>query len=143
VVEVSHSIVALGCLLAAAAALPAGPTAAADDAIARLQRGERLTCESAYPVFCGNIHVACAGRSKLAVPELTLEVDGGEASLASSTDDVAGGVASHVGPVSFDDGGALLALPEPNAYFLVGPDGRFSFRIYRRGEALMARGRCR
>jgi hypothetical protein len=46
------------------------------------------------------------------------------------------------GPLGFGAGYALLRLRPDADYLKVEADGRYSFRIYRRGSALMSLGIC-
>ena len=98
---------------------------------------ETLRCEPVYPVFCGNIHVGCAGRSSVPTTGFSVNI---------ATDDVR---------VVFDDGENWAAhAPEEKGERVIQPSDlsdwiridakdRFSMRIYRKNKALMAFGQCR
>ena len=131
-------------VLAIVVGLPASGSAG-DSAVERLKRGESLSCESAYRVFCANIHVFCAGHSEIRARDLSIAVEDGIAALTPTEPRDGDGVAPRSGPATFDeDAGYLLVRFEPEkGYFKVEADGRYSHRIYRRGRALMARGTCK
>lgn len=98
--------------------------------------GETIRCEPAYPVFCQNVHIGCAGRTALSTNGFLVTVE------ANGVD------------VVFDDGKKWMAqAPELKGERVIRKSGardwiridrkdRFSHRIYRKGAALMAYGKC-
>lgn len=98
--------------------------------------GETMRCVPLYPVFCGNIHVGCSGRSRL--PSKAFSVI----------------IASKGVQVAFDSGkkwkthapkeNGERVIRDPNSrnWIRIDRKNRFSMRIYRKGLALMALGKC-
>ena len=95
-----------------------------------------LACVPALPYFCANIHVGCAGRSRIVPRAFRVErsaggvrilfADGSQSAL-SAADSAAG---------------TILTQPGVPGYIRLAPDGSYSQRIYRGGGALMMRGTC-
>lgn len=98
--------------------------------------GETIRCEPVYPVFCHNVHIGCAGRTTLPTNGFLVTVE------ANGVD------------VNFDGGEAwMVQAPEVKGervirkldsrdWIRIDRKDRFSHRIYRKGTALMAFGKC-
>ncbi|MEM1299571.1 MAG: hypothetical protein AAGH68_09855 [Pseudomonadota bacterium] len=91
-----------------------------------------LSCVPALPFYCGNIHVGCAGRTRVQTQAFTVSD----------------------GDVRFEDGGKWVIRETRDRdarifwregardWIRIEADGRFSLRRYIRGRAAMTRGRC-
>ncbi len=96
-----------------------------------------MSCAPSLPQFCANIHVGCAGRSKLATSafRITIRRNQSRVEFAAGTGWPA---------VATQSGGDLILRPEGGRDWIrIQPDGTFSQRIYRKGRALMTHGKCR
>ncbi len=94
-------------------------------------------CEPARPVFCRNIHVACAGRTGVPAVPFRVSIDGAVARL-----DFDGPEPSVHGKVT-ESGDLVIRLENSRSWIRIRPDGRYSHRIYRKGGAAMSQGTCR
>ena len=95
-----------------------------------------LTCMPAYPYFCANIHVGCAGRSRIPAPVLTLTRKDQALHI-----DVQDGTTWQADATGSED--LVIKLDAQNSYLRLASDGRYNIRIYRNGRAWMSHGRCR
>ena len=124
--------------------LASGATAA--NVVDKLLHGGEVACEPAWPFFCGNIHVACAGQTTLRAFAFTLRVSGDHARLTAMGDGD-GSVAERFARARVvEEAGnpSMLLLPEPaNGYLKLQADGRYSLRHYLERGAIMSWGRCR
>lgn len=109
-----------------------------------LRRGE-VACEPAWPVFCANFHVACAGQTSLRTFGFTLQVRDGSARLRAMGDDddrIAEAYA-RARVVADAANASVLLLPEPSpGYLRLQADGRYALRHYQQHRGLMSVGRC-
>lgn len=121
------------------------PGQAAPDAISRLLQAGEVVCEPALPVFCGNIHVTCAGPSSIKSFAFRLRAAGTQGALESHADD--GDVARPYANARVEWGEAaayvILWPQQGNGYVKLLADGSYSFRHYAPLGALMSRGECR
>ena len=103
---------------------------AADDNVFR--------CEPALPFYCGNIHIGCAGRSKLPTEPFDLTLEPPDAVVTLSDGE------TMRTPVvfSFRKEDAVMIFRDDRDWIRIEPDGVYSQRIYRKGGALMTRGVC-
>ncbi len=132
-------------LAAFALALAAAPdSSTANDtgetAPALLQQQGRLHCRPAIRYFCRNIHISCSGQSDLRTEPFELRGSGPEGRLRFE-DGNKEGLPSD-GQLKIARGYVLLRLKPDADYLKVEADGRYSFRIYRNGVALMSHGTC-
>ena len=103
--------------------------ATASDAGARVQE---MHCLPALKFYCGNIHIGCAGRTRIrtepftATPEQVTFQDGEIWSVRDRP----------------DRGGVVLHRRQSRDWVRIEADGVFSLRRYTRGRAMMTRGRC-
>ncbi|MEM7745120.1 MAG: hypothetical protein AAF409_15550 [Pseudomonadota bacterium] len=100
-----------------------------------------MDCRPALPFYCANIHIGCAGRSKLATEPFSLSFNV-YAALHRE------GHAPVPLSVTHSDGVSVFrAFAGPDWVRVVRREGYdvfdFSQRIYRAGSALMTRGTCR
>lgn len=93
-------------------------------------RAETLTCAPDLPFYCANLHVSCAGRSRLATRVLDIELSETRATIGSTAFNV-----------THDRDTRILRSDAPG-YIRIGPDGRFAERIYVKARALMSIGTC-
>ncbi len=123
----------------------AGASPAAPDAVARLQQAGTVACEPLLPVFCGNIHVSCAGPSTIKSFPFKLRATGARGTVESGVDtaDVAAPYAAA--RVEWGDAAAYVIFwpAQGGGYVKLLADGSYSFRHYGSSGALMSRGECR
>jgi len=110
--------------------MTSGPEAIASESV--------LQCEPALPFFCANIHIGCAGRSKVPTQAFTLEIGAPVSRAVFANDDV---LESRVA-VSFDKDDPAVVIRDGRDWIRLQSDGTFSHRMYRNGQALMTRGSC-
>ena len=94
-------------------------------------------CQPARPVFCRNIHVACAGRTDIPTVPFRVSIDGARARV-----DFDGPESSVQGRVA-GSGDLVIRLDDSRSWIRIQPDGRYSHRIYRKDGAAMSQGTCR
>lgn len=136
---------ALGALIAAVASGHAAVDATPSVVDKLLQQGE-VVCEPAWPAFCGNIHVACAGQTTLSAFAFTLRVSGGHARLTAmgADDDGIAGRYARARVVDDAQNLSVLLMPESShGYLKLQADGRYSLRHYLGHQGIMSLGRCR
>ena len=97
---------------------------------------ETIRCEPAYPVFCQNVHIGCAGRTSLptdgfsvivAANEVNVIFDGGDKWTAQAPE---------------REGERVIRKSNSRDWIRIDHKDIFSHRIYRKGKALMAYGKC-
>lgn len=98
--------------------------------------GETIRCEPVYPVFCQNVHIGCAGRTSLptkgfsvivAANGVDVNFDGGEKWMAQAPE---------------REGERVIRKSDSRDWIRIDHKDSFSHRIYRKGKALMAYGKC-
>lgn len=99
--------------------------------------GETIRCVPLYPVFCGNIHIGCAWRSR--VPSRAFSVLASEKDVHVAFDD--GDNWKTQAPK--ENGERVITDPRSRNWIRIDSKDRFSMRIYRKGKALMALGSCK
>ncbi len=104
--------------------------AGADDA------ARSYDCEPLRPVFCRNIHVACAGKTEIPTSPFRVSLTGGLAQV-----DFEGPEPTLQGQVD-GSGDLIIRLESGRSWIRIEPDGRYSHRIYEKGGAAMSQGRC-
>ena len=103
----------------------------------RLEAGETAyRCDPALPVFCGNTHVGCAG--KTTIPTVSFDLTAGGSTVDIDFDD-----GTHIRqlPVKYGNGGTIRFAN--GDWIHIGADLHYSHRIYRKGRAAMSHGVCR
>lgn len=95
-----------------------------------------LRCTPELSHFCANIHVGCAGRSKVAALAFELRRDGEHATLHPERGPAQRAI------VTWSSADLIFWNEGSRDWLRLEPDGRYSQRIYLAGRALMARGRC-
>jgi hypothetical protein len=114
-----------------AAALYCPQAASADDV------PRDYVCQPARSVFCGNIHVGCAGATDIPTASFRVSIMGAIARV-----DFEGAEPSVRGRVD-ESGDVVIRLENSRAWIRIQQDGRYSHRIYWRGGAAMSHGTCR
>lgn len=91
-----------------------------------------LSCVPALPFYCGNIHVGCAGRTRIETHPF--DIQDGSVHFADGT----------VWPVRLQTDGStkILWRQDSTDWIRIDDTGRFSVRRYRKGQAMMTRGKC-
>jgi hypothetical protein len=114
-----------------------GPVIAALLGLAAPAAAGTLECAPMWPQFCANVHVACAGKTRIPTRAFTIRFDAGAAEVAF--DDGAGWAAR----VAETETGRVLRPAEGRDWIRVDPKGRFSHSIRRDGRTMMSAGPCR
>ncbi len=91
-----------------------------------------LRCTPTLPVFCANVHVGCAGRTKLPTLDFTAMVDGVVFEDGSRWS----------GAASVSYSGAVYRRAGSRDWIRIDTGGAFSQRVYRDGGPMMAYGVC-
>lgn len=97
--------------------------------------GDALRCTPDLPVFCGNIHVSCAGRTRIRTSPFTAELAPGSVRFDDNT----------AWEVETREDGHKVLLQRRAALDWITIDrqrGTFAQRIYRGPKGLMTKGRC-
>jgi hypothetical protein len=98
-----------------------------------LEADASTKCTPALPFYCENIHIGCAGRSKISTQGFTFR----EQSVVFEN-----GTVWNVRPR--EDRKALILWRQDNDDWIrIEENNRFSLRRYDHGRALMMRGHCR
>ena len=98
-----------------------------------------LCCNKPGDFFCFAIG-SCSGQSDLRTEPFVLLGSGTEGRLAFEDGNREG--LPSTGRLKIERGYALLRLKPDADYVKVEADGRYSFRVYRDGVALMSHGTC-
>ncbi len=117
-------------LLALAIALSSEQAARADDAV------RSYDCKPLRPFFCRNIHVACAGRTRIPTAPFRVSIAGDLAKVEFDGPEPAG-----QGRVS-GSGELVIRLETNRSWIRIQPDGRYSHRVYWGNGAAMSQGTC-
>lgn len=147
-------------LLAAVCWFVSSPVPAATLSVAeRLLAGDRLVCQPELAHFCHNLHIGCAGVSRVRTFRFALRLD-----AAASPVQLVEGKATAAPAGARDsrqveelvrrfkgsrvvrgagDQHLLLRPPTTNGYLKLWASGRYILRHYLRGRALMSLGACR
>jgi hypothetical protein len=115
------------------------------DPIAQLKSGKQLICIPEETVFCSNVHVNCAGRTK--IPTFTFKLQVKANALAFSVPNEFKEFTENykVTKLEWDEQGEFIVItPSDNkGYIKLTNDGRYVFRHYpRQQEGVMSIGKC-
>jgi len=95
-----------------------------------------FSCEPALPIFCRNIHVGCAGATKIRTSAFEVVIAGADARVTfAGADTVLHGRVSNVRDL-------VIRLHNSRDWIRIQHDKRFSHRIYRKRGAAMSFGTC-
>jgi hypothetical protein len=129
--------------LSVAAGFALGKDAPRSATLKLAQAGE-VTCEPALPFFCGNIHVACSGRTTIRTFPFKLRTSARRGWIESGSD--TSDIKEHYedGRVDWgDDGTYVIVRPQGrNGYIKLFADGQYSVRHYTPNGGTMSYGRC-
>lgn len=94
------------------------------------------SCEPTRPVFCRNIHVGCAGVTKIKTSpfDLTIRAKAAQIIFADPASSMRG--RTELGR------DLVIRLENGRDWMRIEPDGRYSHRIYRASGAAMSSGVC-
>jgi len=105
---------------------------------------EDLFCVPTLSYFCSNIHIGCAGQSNLRTWSFTLTMNGATGQMAPSHDQSTSNndELTRDGEIvrAGDLESLILFLSPGKDYVKVSSTGKFNFRHYTRGGALMTYG---
>jgi len=121
----------------------AASAAAADDPLQTLKRGGEVSCRSAEPFFCENVHVRCAGRTTVPTFPFVLRPAAGSVVLVTEASEFQQRYENA--NVKWDEEGTYVLLQPKGApgYLKLLADGRYVFRHYVQSVGVMSLGRCR
>lgn len=134
-------------VLAATLSIPGGIAIGSDaprSATSKLAQTGEVTCEPALPFFCGNIHVACSGRTTIRTFPFKLRASPSRGWIESAADTSGVKERYENGRLDWEDAKTYVILRprEGNGYVKLLADGRYSFRHYSQGIGTMSYGRC-
>lgn len=97
---------------------------------------QSYSCEPALPVFCRNVHVSCAGATRIRTAAFEIVITGTEAlvTFAGSDTPIRGRVSAGRD--------LIIRLHNSRDWIRIQRDKRFSHRIYRKRGAAMSIGAC-
>ncbi len=98
--------------------------------------GETIRCEPTYPVFCQNVHIGCAGRTSLPTEGFSVIVESDAVELTFD------GGEKWIAQAPEREGERVIRNSGSRDWIRIDHKDSFSHRIYRRGTALMAFGKC-
>lgn len=96
---------------------------------------QTLSCTPHFKFLCSNIHVACAGRSRIPAPFLSVRVIDERAVVTTDSGQTFSGETS-------DQSANLILFDDKEGYLKIADDQTFSLRVYLSGRAYMSRGTC-
>lgn len=97
---------------------------------------ETIRCEPAYPVFCQNVHIGCAGRMSLPTDGFSVIVTTNEVNVIFDGGD------KWTAQAPEREGETVIRKADSRDWIRIDHKDSFSHRIYRKGKALMAYGKC-
>lgn len=95
------------------------------------------SCEPSRPVFCRNIHVGCAGVTKIRTSSFDLMIRGKVAQVIFADSALSFSGRTERGR------DLVIRLENSRDWMRIEPNGRYSHRIYRAGGAAMSSGICK
>jgi len=128
---------------ALALSFAAAAAGAAADPLHTLRQGGEVSCRSAEPFFCENVHVRCAGRTPVPTFPFILRSAAGSVVLVTEQSEFEQRYANA--EVRWGEDGTYVLLQPKGApgYLKLLADGKYVFRHYRQGVGVMSLGRCR
>ena len=138
--------VALGTALTASVACVAVAGDVPATVLSKLATTGEVACQPALPFFCGNIHVACSGRTTIRTFAFKMRAGPSRGSIESGSDTAGVSELYQDGPVAWESANTSVIL-RPHAgsgYIKVLANGTYSFRLYAQGQGdgVMSYGRC-
>ena len=132
--------VAVSSVIAVAAGSETPPTA-----LSRLAQTGEVSCRPSLPYFCGNLHVACAGRTSIETFSFRLRATRTHGGIETDPEHEPLRKPYENGPVEWDGEGTYVILrpTAENGYIKLLADDTYSFRHYTQQGAVMSTGRCR
>ena len=115
------------------------------DPIAQLKSGKQLICIPEETVFCSNVHVNCAGRTKISTFTFKLQVKANTLAFGVPSEFKEFTENYQASKLEWDEQGNFVVLiPSDNkGYIKLTNDGRYVFRHYpRQQEGVMSIGKC-
>jgi len=119
--------------------------AQANDMVAKLKQSQTLTCIPEETVFCSNVHVNCAGRTK--IPTFTFKVQSKANAITLTVPPAFKEFTETYQNIRVEwdeEGQAVVINPSDNkGYIKISKDGQYVFRHYpRQQEGVMSIGKC-
>jgi hypothetical protein len=115
------------------------------DPIAQLKSGKQLICIPEETVFCSNVHVNCAGRTKIPTFTFKLQMKSNALAITVPPDFKEFTENYQSSKLEWDEQAKFLVIaPSDNkGYIKLTDDGRYVFRHYpRQQEGVMSIGKC-
>ena len=115
------------------------------DAIALLKSSKQLTCVPEETVFCSNVHVNCAGRTKIPTTSFKMEFKSNVLAITAPPSFKEFFDNYKLPKLQWDEEGNYVVLnPSDNkGYIKIAKDGRYVFRHYpNQLEGVMSIGKC-
>jgi hypothetical protein len=134
-------------ILASALSVSAGFAAGGDaprTTTSLLVQAVEVDCQPALPYFCGNIHVACSGRTEIRTFPFTLRANSSRGWIESKSDTSGIRKSYENGSVDWGkDGTYVILRPQGRAgYIKLLANGKYSFRHYSQDTGIMSYGSC-
>ena len=134
-------------ILVSTLSIPDGFAAGKDaprTAIAKLAQTGRVACQPTLPLFCGNIHVACSGRSTPRTFPFELRATFSHGWIESRSDTSGIKELYENGRIDWENEDAYVIFrPQGrNGYIKLLANGEYSFRHYSQNDATMSIGHC-
>jgi hypothetical protein len=118
-------------------------SSASSSVLTTLAKEGAVSCQPALRYFCANIHVSCSGRSSISAFPFEILIHGGQAEISADNQTMAGLLRDkHSFHWSSDGRYLLIKFRFNQGYLKVSESGKYSFRYYQAGSALMSQGRC-
>lgn len=95
------------------------------------------SCKPALPVFCRNIHVSCAGATRIRTTPFNVWISDADALVTFAGSDTP--LRGRVG----DGRDLVIRLHDSRDWIRIERNDRFSHRIYRKRGAAMSYGMCK
>jgi hypothetical protein len=103
-----------------------------------------VDCRPALPFFCGNIHVACSGRTEVRTFPFRFHANASRGWIESTSD--ASGIKTPYENASVDwgkEGAYVILRPQGRGgYIKLLANGKYSFRHYSQDVGIMSYGYC-
>jgi hypothetical protein len=133
--------------LASALSVSAGFTAGGDASQAEtslLAHAVEVQCQPALPFFCGNIHVACSGRTEVRTFPFRFHANASRGWIESKSDTSGFQKLYEDGRVAWgkDDAYVILRPQGREGYIRLLANGKYSFRHYSQDVGIMSHGQC-
>jgi hypothetical protein len=138
----SRSLVSLSGLVLAGLVVAAE---APHDVLSKLRSDGEVTCQPSLPVFCANMHIACAGQTNIPTIPFKLRASRSAGAIQILAPDESLRALYERPTANWDSQGTYLLLQPSHGqgYIRVLANGNFAFRHYSGAMGLMSLGLCK